>query len=137
MSILEKSSAELLQQTIEKFWETVPPVWNLVRGNLRGIVSEQFDISVDQFHILRHIRKGFSSVSDLASARQISRPAVSQAVELLVEKGLLRASLPIDTNMLLLSKKTYSLPGITVQIAKTGKVYAPQKAVDLLKESGW
>jgi DNA-binding MarR family transcriptional regulator len=88
MSTLEKSSEERLQQTIDKFWETIPPVWNYVRGNIRAIVSEQFDISVDQFHILRHIRKGYSSVSDLAGARQISRPAVSQALDLLVEKGL-------------------------------------------------
>jgi DNA-binding MarR family transcriptional regulator len=43
---------------------------------------------VGQFHILRHIRKGLTSVRDIADARQISRPAVSQEVDVLVERGL-------------------------------------------------
>ena len=78
-----------LKQTIDQFWETVPMVWNLIRGHLRAIAAEQFDISVEQFHVLRLIRKGLTSVSDIADARQISRPAVSQAAEILVEKGLI------------------------------------------------
>ena len=80
---------ENLWQTIAQFWETVPSVWNLIRCHLRTIAAEQFDISVEQFHVLRHIRKGLTSVSDIAEARQISRPAVSQAAEILVEKGLI------------------------------------------------
>jgi DNA-binding MarR family transcriptional regulator len=80
---------EILRQTIDQFWETVPKVWNLIRNHLRAIAAEQFDISVEQFHVLRHIRKGLTSVSDIADARQTSRSAVSQAAELLVEKGLI------------------------------------------------
>ena len=56
---------------------------------------------------------------------------------LLIEKGLLRARLPIDTNQLIIGGKTYSLPGIAVQVVKTGKVFAPQAAIDLLKTAGW
>jgi DNA-binding MarR family transcriptional regulator len=74
---------------IDQFWDTVPRVWNLIRGHVRLIAAEQFDISVEQFHVLRHIRKGLTSVKDIAEARQISRPAVSQAAETLVEKGLI------------------------------------------------
>ncbi len=55
---------------------------------MRGIAAEKFGITVEQFHILRHIRKGHGSVSELAEAKGISRPAISQAVELLVAKGL-------------------------------------------------
>jgi len=80
---------ELLQQTIERFWETIPPLWNRIRSNLRGTASERFGISVEQFHILRHIKRGIDSVSDLATERCTSRPAISQAVEMLVQKGLL------------------------------------------------
>jgi DNA-binding MarR family transcriptional regulator len=80
---------ELLNQTIDQFWESVPRVWNLIRSHLRAIAVEQFDISVEQFHVLRHIRKGFTSVRDIADARQISCSAVSQAAELLVVKGLI------------------------------------------------
>lgn len=80
---------EELKQTIDLFWETVPPVWNTIRCHLRAIAAEQFDITVEQFHVLRLIRRGLTSVSEIAEARQISRPAMSQAAENLVEKGLI------------------------------------------------
>jgi DNA-binding MarR family transcriptional regulator len=79
---------ELGRQAIDRFWETIPPVWSLVRNHLRSTASEKFEISVEQFHILRHIRKGIITVSDLAEIQQISRPAISQGVDALVEKGL-------------------------------------------------
>ena len=82
------ATSELLQQMIDRFWESVPPTWNRIRTNVRGIAAEKFGITVEQFHILRHIRKGHGSVSKLAEAKGISRPAISQAVELLVNRGL-------------------------------------------------
>ena len=81
-------STEILQQTIDQFWEVVPPVWNTVRSHVRSTATHQFDISEEQFHILRHIHKGSHSVSQLASVGRISRPAISQAVDALVNKGL-------------------------------------------------
>ena len=56
---------------------------------------------------------------------------------LYVEKGIHRAFLPIDANLLIIGKTAQSLPGLVVQIPKTGKVFVPQKAVDLLKAAGW
>ena len=56
---------------------------------------------------------------------------------LLIEKGLRRARLPVDSNQLIIGAKSHSLPGIVVQIPKTGKVFAPQAAIDLLKAAGW
>ena len=70
----------LVPAAIEAFWGTIPPVWNRIKGNVRAIAVENYDISVEQFHILRHIRKGLTSVSELAEVKQISRSAVSQAV---------------------------------------------------------
>jgi DNA-binding MarR family transcriptional regulator len=81
-------SDELTQQAIDRFWETVPPTWNRIRRRLRASASEDFGITVEQFHILRHIRKGFHTVSELADERLISRPAASQIVEVLASKGL-------------------------------------------------
>lgn len=86
--ILESTTTELCQKAIDRFWETIPPLWHQVRNNVRMIAAEKYELSVEHFHVLRYIRKGVCSVSDLANARQISRPAVSQAVESLVEKGL-------------------------------------------------
>jgi DNA-binding MarR family transcriptional regulator len=81
---------------VDRFWETIPPAWHHVREQLRA-TAEQFGITVEQFHILRHVRKGAGSVSELAEVKQITRSAISQAVELLVEKGLLaRAQDPND-----------------------------------------
>lgn len=85
----EITRQEALDETLDQFWETVPMVWNQIRSHLRTIATEQFNITVEQFHVLRIIRKGFTSVSEIADARGISRPAVSQAVDTLVEKGLL------------------------------------------------
>ena len=87
--ITNLKTEELLYQAIERFWETIPPVWNTIKHNVRSTATDHFDISVEQFHILRHIRKGIVSVSDLATERQISRPAISQAVDVLVDKGLI------------------------------------------------
>ena len=81
-------SDEKLQQVVDLFWETIPPAWNSVRSQVRSIATEKFDVTVEQFHILRHIRGGACSVSELAVVGHISRPAISQAIELLVNKGL-------------------------------------------------
>lgn len=78
-----------LQQVIDRFWETIPSIWRIVRGHVRAVAVQNFEISVEQFHILRHIRKGTVCASDLARTLGLSRPAISQAVETLVSKGLL------------------------------------------------
>ena len=82
------TSEETLQQAIDRLWETVPPVWNQIRGNVRAIARDRYHISVQQFRVLRHIRKGVRSSSQLAFACQTSRPAISQCVDALVGKGL-------------------------------------------------
>lgn len=82
------TSTQLREQAVDGFWETVPPLWNFVRSYIRKTATGTFDITVEQFHVLRFVRKGMSS-SELAAAKNISRPAISQAVDVLVKKGLL------------------------------------------------
>ena len=74
--------------SIDRFWEVVPPLWGRIKGNARSFAVETGLISLEQFHILRHIRRGACSVSELAEIQQISRPAISQALDILVDKGL-------------------------------------------------
>ena len=88
MLVTDNTTERLIPAAIEAFWSTVPPVWNRVKGNVRAIAVEHYDISVEQFHILRHIRRGLTSGSELAEVKQISRSAVSQAVDILVARGL-------------------------------------------------
>jgi len=92
------------EQAVEKFWEFFPPVWHTVRAHIHHEATENFDITVGQFHILRRIRHGADSVSKLADDKHTSRPAVSRVVDVLVNKGLVvRAQNPVDRRNVLLS----------------------------------
>ena len=84
---MSNPSKETLRQAVETFWETFPPFWHRVRAHIRQAAAERFEISVEQFHILRNIRHGQGSVSELAEAKNISRAAISQGVDGLVNKG--------------------------------------------------
>ena len=78
----------LRDQAVDRFWETLPPLWNFIRSHIRATATSNFDITVEQFHVLRYVRRGVTSMSDLAVAKNISRPAISQAVDVLVKNGL-------------------------------------------------
>ncbi len=85
------------QPVIDKFWESIPSVWRQTRTQIRCIAFEKFQMSVEQFQVLRRIRRGSTSVSALAEASQTGLPAVSKAVESLVRRGLVaRLSDPLD-----------------------------------------
>jgi DNA-binding MarR family transcriptional regulator len=86
---MSEKEEDIYQQTTDRFWETFPPVWNAVRSHVRSIATQQFDITVEQFHILRYIRRKSKSISTLAAIGRISRPAISQGVDALVHKGLI------------------------------------------------
>ena len=79
-------------QTLEIFWESVPPAWRQTRNQIRRIAVGKFHMTEKQFQILRRIRKGSASVSALAEASQTSRSAVSKAVDALVRRGLVTRS---------------------------------------------
>ena len=51
------SSERLREQAIDRFWETVPPLWNTVRSHIRATATGKFDITVEQFHVLRYVRR--------------------------------------------------------------------------------
>ena len=80
---------ESQERAVDRFWETIPPLWGKIRQHIRAEATGRFDISVEQFHVLRYVRRGISSISDLATAKNMSRPAISQTVDMLVNKGLL------------------------------------------------
>ena len=82
------SPLKYLLEAVDLFWDTVPPFWRMIQKHIRAVGQEKFNITVEQFHILRNIRMGRNSVSQLAEFRNISRPAISQCVELLVIRGL-------------------------------------------------
>jgi DNA-binding MarR family transcriptional regulator len=81
-------TSDLIQRTIEQFWDTIPRVWRRVHGVARENAAHYFDLTFIQFDILRSIRRGVCSAAGLAQQHGISRPAVSQTVDQLVEKGL-------------------------------------------------
>ncbi len=77
----------LMENTIDAFWENFPFFWHTVRARIHSEANQAHQITVGQFHILRRIRAGIQTVSELATAKHISRPAISRAVDELVEKG--------------------------------------------------
>lgn len=83
---------ENLQQSIDKFWEVIPSLWRGVRKHIHDQAVEDYQITLAQFHILRHIRSGMDSVSELAKTGKISRPAISRGGDTLVHKGLVNRS---------------------------------------------
>ncbi len=87
-----EASARLQAHAIDRLWETLPPLWGMIRRHIRAEATGRFDITIEQFQILRLVRRGLCTVSEVAAARNISRPAVSQGAEVLVRKGLLTRS---------------------------------------------
>jgi DNA-binding MarR family transcriptional regulator len=142
------STDNLRELAIDRFWETVPPLWGTIRSHIRSAATGNFDISVEQFHILRHVRKGIGSISELATAKNISRPAVSQAVEALVKKGLLTrvqseqdrryvevALTPAGNDLLdSVFKQTRSWMKERMQVMSSSELVAIVKAMDILKK---
>jgi DNA-binding MarR family transcriptional regulator len=89
---------------LDKFWEVIPPAWFQARAQIRGAAAEQFNLTVEQFQVLRRIRRGFDSVSAIADDARTSRPAVSKAVDGLVNRKLVsRLTDPSDRRHIRLS----------------------------------
>jgi DNA-binding MarR family transcriptional regulator len=61
----------------------------MVRAHIRSVASENYGITVEQFHILRQIKKGITSGSELAADKRISQAAISKAVDTLVNQNLI------------------------------------------------
>ena len=82
---------------VDKFWESVPPAWHRTRAVIRSVAAEKFHLTVEQFQVLRRIRRGIASVSAIADDGRTSRSAISKAVDILVNKGLvIRQQDPAD-----------------------------------------
>ncbi|GAB6277088.1 MAG: hypothetical protein SAMD01599839_16280 [Rectinema sp.] len=77
-----------LDAVVENLLEVLPSVWDRIRSNFRSAGTSKFGISMEQFHTLRHIYKGYCHGGEIAEKRQVSCSAVSQAIDALVAKGL-------------------------------------------------
>lgn len=83
-----KTQVPLLNQSVELILDVLPAVWGRIRSTLRAAGTSRLVITLEQFHVLRHIGAGCASVAELAEKRQVSPSAISQAVNVLVAKGL-------------------------------------------------
>lgn len=68
--------------------ERIPILFRVMKGIVHEVLEEQSEITMSQFHILRHLRRGECSVNELSRHGRISPPAVSRTVEALVQEGL-------------------------------------------------
>ena len=134
MDTIDSAPKELLRRTIDRFWEIFPTVWDRIRANVRAIVMENYDITVEQFHILRHIRKGSGSVSELATVKQISRPAISQAVDVLVDKGLVSRRQNAEDRRYVQLELTQSGNDLLTAIFEENRIWMKKKLASLSPE---
>jgi len=81
-------TSEKLKNTIGQFWETIPTVWGKVRGYTRSLAASEYNITLIQFHVLRHIYHGAHTVREIAERQQIRPPAISLVVDQLVQKNM-------------------------------------------------
>lgn len=91
-----------------------------------------FDLTDTDRKLFIDAEKAFSPLG--ASTRLDDSDPTNPA--LIVQKGLVQARMPLDRNILQLGKATYTLPGIVVLAPKTGKIFIPQKAVELI-QAAW
>ncbi len=78
------------QLVVELFWQTVPPIWHATRAITHRTAVDQFHMTASQFHTLRRIAEGNSSVSDLADCMHLNRSNISRSVDDLVKSGLVK-----------------------------------------------
>jgi MarR family transcriptional regulator, 2-MHQ and catechol-resistance regulon repressor len=123
-----------LQQAVDSVLETLPPVWDRIRSNLRSAATEKFGITLEQFHVLRHIRRGFQSVGDLADKKQISRSAISQSVEVLVAKGLVTRRQESDDRRCVLLELTPHASEVMDANFQQNRVWMKKKMASLAPE---
>ena len=123
-----------LLQTVDSLLETLPPVWERIRSNLRTAATKKFGITLEQFHVLRHIRHGYQSVGDLAEKKQISRSAVSQAVEELVTKGLVTRRQESDDRRCVLLELTRHASAVLDANFQENRIWMKGKMVSLTLE---
>jgi DNA-binding MarR family transcriptional regulator len=88
MAANPKKIQKKAQKTVELFWQTVPPVWHAARSITHQTATEEFSMTVSQFHTLRRIADGNTSVSDLADCMHLNRSNISRSVDELVNSGL-------------------------------------------------
>ena len=134
MNLIENTNEQENHQLVDLIWETIPPVWHLIRTQIRLMVGENFDITIEQFHVMRHINRGVDSISGLAESKQTSRSAMSQAVDGLEEKGLLtRTHDPLDRRYVRLAL-TQEGAEILHAIFETNRSWMKEKVSTLTQE---
>ena len=88
---------EEMQEVIDLFWQTIPPIWHAARGLAHEVALEDSVITLSQFHTLRRIFGGSESVSKLADCMHLNRSNVSRTVDELAQNDLVdRARDPND-----------------------------------------
>jgi DNA-binding MarR family transcriptional regulator len=78
---------EKISEVLEGLRQVMAPLWHATRAYIQEIVSENYGITASQFHTLRRIEMGRSSVTELADCLHVSQPNISRAVDELVQKG--------------------------------------------------
>lgn len=85
--VLEKDNSHYM---VNLFWRAIPPIWHSTRSLMYQIAAEEYKIPVSQFHILRRLKDGNGSVSELSDCMHLSRSSISRSVDELVKVGYIK-----------------------------------------------
>lgn len=87
---MSEQSEPQIEHITELIWEIIPKVHRELRAILKEAAVDLQGLTWMQYHMLRHVQAGTKTVAELASRHQISRSAISQAVDTLEQQGLLK-----------------------------------------------
>ncbi len=126
-----------IERSIDAILEVLPPVWDRIRSNFRTAGTGKLGISLEQFHTLRHIYRGFHHSIEIAQKRQISCSAVSQAIDALVAKGLVVRSPDPDDGRLVRLDLTPSARQILDENVRENRLFIRQRMSSLSVKDRW
>lgn len=89
-------------QLASELLEVIPPLVHFIRAEIRNAASSV--LTVPQYRVLAHIRRGLNTVGAIAEHHGVSQPAMTKMVNGLEERGLVkRATDPEDTRQTILT----------------------------------
>lgn len=115
------------KEAADLFWDAIPPIWYLLRAQINKTAREEFDITGGQFHLLRRIKRGRTSVSDLADSRHISRPVVSRKMDSLVAKNLVTRNESLEDRRITMLELTDDGEKVLELMSATSRVWLEEQ----------
>ena len=105
-------------EVIEKLRQVMVPLWHSSRASVLNIITKKYGINPAQFHTLKRINSGATSVSEVAECLHVSKPNISRSVDELVQKEFLTRERVENDRRKVLLKMTDKAEGVFKEMHK-------------------